>query len=231
MIRLDMSEYQDQASLYQLIGMPGGTSLGYLTESVRKNPFTLLLLDEIEKAHPDILNIFLQVMDDGRLTDNLGRTIDFTNVILIATSNAGSPAIQEGIRQGLSIEAIKDRLINVELKPYFRPEFLNRFDGIVVYKPLTQTEIETIARLTLDKISRRLEDKHGIIFEVTPEAVAELARAGFDPVFGARPLRRVIQEKVEDELTNLLLAKKISRRDRVILEVGGNFRIEKAREL
>lgn len=231
MIRLDMSEYQDQTSIYRLIGMPGGTSLGYLTEAVRKNPFTLLLLDEIEKAHPDVLNIFLQVMDDGRLTDNMGRTIDFTNVILIATSNAGSPAIQEGLRQGLSIDAIKDRLLNVELKPYFRPEFLNRFDGIVVYKPLAQTEVETIARLMLDKISKRLEDKHGIIFEVTGEAVTELAAAGFDPVFGARPLRRVIQEKVEDALTNLLLAKKIGRRDRVILEAGMNFRIEKAREL
>lgn len=231
MVRLDMSEYQDQTSIYRLIGMPGGASLGYLTEAVRKNPFTLLLLDEIEKAHPDILNIFLQVMDDGRLTDNMGRTIDFTNVILIATSNAGSPAIQEGLRQGLSIDVIKDRLVNVELKPYFRPEFLNRFDGIVVYKPLTQTEIETIAHLMLDKIAKRLEDKHGIIFEVMPEAIAELVRAGFDPVFGARPLRRVIQEKVEDELTNLLLAKKISRRDKVILETGGNFRIEKAREL
>jgi ATP-dependent Clp protease ATP-binding subunit ClpC len=231
MIRLDMSEYQDQTSIYRLIGMPSGGSLGYLTESVRKNPFTLLLLDEIEKAHPDILNIFLQVMDDGRLTDNLGRTIDFTNVILIATSNAGSPAIQEGIRQGLGIDAIRDRLLNVELKPYFRPEFLNRFDGVIVYKPLAQNEIETIARLMLDKIAKRLEDKHGIVFEITPEAVAELARAGFDPVFGARPLRRVIQEKVEDELTNLLLAKKIGRRDKVILGAGGNFRVEKAREL
>lgn len=231
MIRLDMSEYQDQASIYRLIGAPTGGSQGYLTEAVRKNPFTLLLLDEIEKAHPDILNIFLQVMDDGRLTDNQGRTIDFASVILIATSNAGSPAIQDGIRQGLGIDVIKDRLINTELKPYFRPEFLNRFDGIVVYKPLTETEIQTIAGLMLDKISKQLENKHGISFEATPEAVAELAKAGFDPVFGARPLRRVIQEKVEDGLTNLLLGKQVGRRDKVILEAGGNFRVEKAREL
>ncbi len=231
MIRLDMSEYQDPTSLYRLIGMPGGGSPGYLTEAVRKSPFTLLLLDEIEKAHPDILNIFLQVMDDGRLTDSMGRTIDFTNVILIATSNAGSPAIQEGIRDGLPIEQIKDRLINVDLKPYFRPEFLNRFDGVVVYKPLESGEIQTIASLMLDKIAKRLEDKHGIVFEVTSEAVAELAAAGFDPVFGARPLRRVIQEKVEDGLTNLLLAKKIGRRDKVVMEAGMNFRVEKAQEL
>lgn len=231
MVRLDMSEYQDQTSIYRLIGMPGGASQGYLTEAVRKSPFTLLLLDEIEKAHPDILNIFLQVMDDGRLTDNMGRTIDFTNVILIATSNAGSPAIQEGIRQGLPLEQIKDNLINVELKPYFRPEFLNRFDGIVVYKPLAAEEIKTIARLMLDKIAKRLEDKHGIILEVAEEAVGELAAAGFDPVFGARPLRRVIQEKVEDGLTNILLAKQAGRRDKVIMEAGGNFRIEKAQAL
>ncbi|MFA5128729.1 MAG: AAA family ATPase [Patescibacteria group bacterium] len=231
MIRLDMSEYQDQASIYKLIGAPAGDSSGFLTEAVRKSPFTLLLLDEIEKAHPDILNVFLQVMDDGRLTDNQGRTIDFTSVILIATSNAGSPAIQEGIRGGLSIEAIKDRLINTELKPYFRPEFLNRFDGVIVYKPLAENEIETIAGLMLDKISKQLENKHGIIFEATPEAVRELAKAGFDPVFGARPLRRVIQEKVEDGLANLLLTKQVGRRDKIIFEVGGNFKIEKAREL
>ncbi|MFA5413496.1 MAG: AAA family ATPase [Patescibacteria group bacterium] len=231
MVRLDMSEYQDQASIYKLIGAPAGNSPGFLTEAIRKNPFTLLLLDEIEKAHPDILNVFLQVMDDGRLTDNQGRTIDFTSVILIATSNAGSPAIQEGIRGGLSIEAIKDRLINTELKPYFRPEFLNRFDGVVVYKPLTETEIETIARLMLDKIAKQLENKHGIIFEVTPEGVAALAAAGFDPVFGARPLRRVIQEKVEDGLANLLLTKQVGRRDKIILEADGNFKVEKAREL
>ncbi len=231
MIRLDMSEYQDQASIYKLIGAPAGESAGFLTEAVRKNPFTLLLLDEIEKAHPDILNVFLQVMDDGRLTDNQGRTIDFTSVILIATSNAGSPAIQEGIRGGLSIEAIKDRLINTELKPYFRPEFLNRFDGVIVYKPLAENEIETIARLMLDKIAQRLEDKHGITLEVTPEAISALAKAGFDPVFGARPLRRVIQEKVEDGLANLLLTKQVGRRDKIILEADGNFRVEKAREL
>jgi len=231
MIRLDMSEYQDQASIYRLIGAPAGNSAGLLTEAVRKNPFTLVLLDEIEKSHPDILNVFLQVMDDGRLTDNLGRTVDFTNVILIATSNAGSPAIQDGIKQGLTIEAVKEQLINMELKPYFRPEFLNRFDGIVVYRPLTGPEIEQIAGLMLAKIGKQLETKRGIVLEITGEAVRELAAAGFDPAFGARPLRRVIQEKVEDGLTNLLLTKKIERRDKVVLEVGGNFRIEKGRVL
>jgi ATP-dependent Clp protease ATP-binding subunit ClpC len=231
MIRLDMSEYQDQASIYRLIGAPGGSSSGFLTEAIRKSPFALLLLDEIEKAHPDILNIFLQVMDDGRLTDNLGRTIDFTNVILIATSNAGSPAIQDGIKQGLAIDAIKEQLINVELKPHFRPEFLNRFDGIVVYRPLTEPEIERIAGLMLAKIGKQLENKRGIILEAKDEAIKELAAIGFDPAFGARPLRRVIQEKVEDALTNMLLTKQVARRDKIILEAGGNMRVEKGRIL
>jgi len=231
MIRLDMSEYQDPTSLYRLIGMPGGASEGYLTEAVRKNPFTLLLLDEFEKGHPNVLNIFLQVMDDGRLTDNVGRTIDFTNIILIATSNAGTPYIQEGIRQGLALPEIKAHLINVELKPYFKPELLNRFDGIIVFKPLTILEIEKIAGLMLDKIAKQLEDKRGIKFMVTPEAVTELAQAGFDPVFGARPLRRVIQEKVEDALTELLLKQKLGRRDVVVLEAGGVMTVEKAKEL
>lgn len=231
MIRLDMSEYQDPTSLYRLIGMPGGSPGGYLTEEVRKNPFTLLLLDEFEKAHPDILNIFLQVMDDGRLTDNVGRTIDFTNIILIATSNAGTPYIQEGLRHGLGLDKIKEHLISVELKPYFRPELLNRFDGIIVFKPLVQTEIEQIAKLMLDKIAKQLEDKRGIILRVTPEAVQELAQAGFDPIFGARPLRRVIAEKVEDTLTELILKQRLGRRDEVHLEAGGVMRVEKAREL
>lgn len=231
MIRLDMSEYQDPVSLYKLIGVPGGAPGGYLTEAVRKNPFTLLLLDEFEKAHPDVLNIFLQVMDDGRLTDNVGRTIDFTNIILIATSNAGTPYIQEGISQGLSLEEIKEHLIKVELKPYFKPELLNRFDGIIVFKPLTMAEIEQITSLMLDKIAKQLEDKRGIILKATPEAVSELARAGFDPIFGARPLRRVIAEKVEDVLTELILKQRLGRRDVVILEAGGVMRVEKAREL
>lgn len=231
MIRLDMSEYQDPTSLYRLIGMPGGAPGGYLTEEVRKNPFTLLLLDEFEKAHPDILNIFLQVMDDGRLTDNVGRTIDFTNIILIATSNAGTPYIQEGIKMNLSLEEIKKHLISVELKPYFRPELLNRFDGIIVFKPLAQVEIEQIARLMLDKIAKQLEDKRGIVLRVTDEAVQELAQAGFDPIFGARPLRRVIAERVEDALTELILKQRLGRRDKVILEAGKVMRVEKAREL
>lgn len=232
MIRLDMSEYQEQISVSRMIGSPTGGERepGYLTEAVRKNPFSLLLLDEIEKAHPDILNLFLQVMDDGRLTDNLGRTIDFTNVILIGTSNAGTGFIQEKMKESWPIERIKQGLIENELKKYFRPEFLNRFDGIVVFKPLSMDEVIEIAKLLLKKVAQRLGDK-GIILEVTNEAVLELAQAGFDPQFGARPLRRAIQERVDDSLAHHLLTQKISRRDTVILRAGGIIDIKKAKRL
>ncbi|KKU13738.1 MAG: ATP-dependent Clp protease regulatory subunit [Parcubacteria group bacterium GW2011_GWC2_45_7] len=229
MIRIDMSEYQDKTSIYRLIGAPGESG-GLLTEPVRKNPFSLVLLDEIEKAHPDILNIFLQVMDDGRVTDSAGRVVDFTNTIIIGTSNAGTPFIQESIKQSKAMEEIKKDLVERELKQYFRPEFLNRFDAVIVYKPLTEPEIIQIAKLILAKVGKQLEAK-GIMFKAAEEAVAELAHAGFDPLFGARPLRRVIQERVNDALANLLLTQKIGRRDIVILETGGQLRIEKAEKL
>jgi ATP-dependent Clp protease ATP-binding subunit ClpA len=230
MIRLDMSEYQDQASLYRMIGEPGKAGGGLLTEAVRKQPFTLLLLDEIEKAHPDILNIFLQVMDDGRITDNEGRTVGFENVILIATSNAGTQVIQDEMKKGATLEAIKNLLINQELRNYFRPEFLNRFDGIIVFTPLSESEIQQVARLMLNAVAKQLEEK-GVTLRVTDEAVAELAAVGFDPTFGARPLRRVIQERVQDALANFLLQKKIGRRDVVVLGPGGEITIQKAEAL
>ncbi|MDO8505680.1 MAG: AAA family ATPase [bacterium] len=237
MIRIDMSEYQDKGSIYRLIGAPGESG-GLLTEPVRANPFSLVLLDEIEKAHPDILNVFLQVMDDGRLTDSAGRLIDFTNAIIIATSNAGTGFIQEtlnhesikSLKQEEVMAQIKKGLMEKELKQYFRPEFLNRFDSIVVYKPLSEPDIVEIAKLILLKLAKQLEQK-GIVLRATDDAVAELAHAGFDPQFGARPLRRVIQEKVNDALANLLLTAKIGRRDVVILEKGGVLRVEKAEKL
>ena len=234
MIRLDMSEYQEQASINRLIGAPpgytGSGSGGYLTEAVRKNPFSLVLLDEIEKAHPDIANLFLQVMDDGRLTDASGRTVDFTNVILIGTSNAGTETIQNKLKDGVPIEQIRRELIDQELTTYFRPELLNRFDGIIVFKPLTITEVEAIAKLMLLAVKANLAQR-GISFKVTPQALAELAQAGFDPAYGARPLRRVIQQRVEDRLASFLLEGKVGRRDTVTVEAGGNLRIEKAKAI
>lgn len=224
MIRLDMSEYQTTEAMYRLVGAPGSTTGGLLTEAVRRQPFSLVLLDELEKAHPDILNVFLQVMEDGRLTDATGRVADFTNAIIIATSNAGTPVIQDEIQKGTDIQTIKQRLVEKELKGTFRPEFLNRFDGIVVFKPLNQDEILEVARRMLTQIGSRLEAK-GIHLQVSEEAAKELAAAGFDPAFGARPLRRVIQERVEDALATFLLQNKLGRRDTVVLEAGGALRV------
>jgi len=232
MIRLDMSEYQEKNSINRLLGAPpgyaGNNEGGYLPEAVRKNPFSLVLLDEIEKAHPDILNIFLQIMDDGRLTDNSGRTIDFTNTIIIATSNANTKFIQEKVKQNIPTEEIKKQLMDQELNQYFRPEFLNRFDGIIVFKPLSMEDVKTIAKLMVNKVAKNLAEK-GVNLKVTDQAIAELAQAGFDPQFGARPLRRVIQQKIQDPLANSILAGQISRRDTVVLEAGGRIVIEKAK--
>ncbi|MBL7141762.1 AAA family ATPase [Patescibacteria group bacterium] len=230
MVRLDMSEYQGKGSINRLIGTPGGEKGGQLTEAVRLNPSALLLLDEIEKAHPDILNVFLQVMDDGRLTDAVGRTIDFTNIILIGTSNAGTDFIQDEIRKNTSVKIITEVLIREKLRPYFRPEFLNRFDGVVVFKPLGREEIKKITKLLLKKLTEQLEEK-GIVLKVTDEAITELAEAGFDPAFGARPLRRVLQNQVNDVLAKFLLTGKVGRRDVVILEKDGQIRVEKAKKL
>ncbi|MCD4761079.1 AAA family ATPase [bacterium] len=226
MIRLDMSEYQNKTSLPRLIGSPQTGSAGLLTEAVRHKPFALLLLDEIEKAHPDILNIFLQVMEDGRLTDALGRTVDFTNLIIVATSNAGTSFIQDQISAGKAIEDFKDDLIKNQIRGIFRPEFINRFDGTVVFRPLTEEEIFKIAGFMLKKVQKRLEDK-GMFFEITEAAQRELAQAGFDPVFGARPLRRVIQYKVDNALADFLLTGKLSRRDVVVYDVGGKISVKK----
>lgn len=228
MLRFDMSEFQDQASLSRLIGTVSRG--GILTEAVRQKPFSLLLFDEVEKANKDILNLFLQVMDDARLTDGMGRTIDFTNIIIIMTSNAGAQVIQDEIRQGTTIDDIKEILINEELKKHFRPEFINRFDGVIVFKPLTMTEVIQIARLLANKVIARLADKN-IDLKITDEAIAELAELGYDPKFGARPLRRIIQEKVDDTLADHLLAGKIKKRDQVILLPGGQLEIKKAEEL
>lgn len=220
MVRLDMSEYQDKASIYRLLGNPGEKGTGVLTETIRKSPFALLLLDEIEKADKDILNLFLQVMDDGRLTDSTGRVVDFTNVIIIATSNAGTSYVQEQMRARVASEVIKDRLLHGELKEYFRPEFLNRFDGIVLFKPLDEEAIKQIAGLLLKRVGKDLEAK-GITLQVEPVAVDFLAQIGFDPEFGARPMRRVLQERVENQLAELLLSGKLKRRDTVVIGEGG----------
>lgn len=225
MTRLDMSEYQDKASIYRLIGTTGDKGSGILTETIKRNPFTLLLLDEIEKADKDILNLFLQVMDDGRLTDSTGRVVDFTNVILIATSNAGTSYVQEQLNAGVPTDKIKDSLMHGELNQYFRPEFLNRFDGIILFKPLGQEDIKKVAAMMLKRTTKDLEAK-GITLQVLPEALDFLAKAGFDPAFGARPMRRALQERVEDKLAVLLLQGKLKRNNVVVIGKNGEITVQ-----
>lgn len=220
MIRLDMSEYQDKSSIYRLIGLPGSKGTGILTEAVRQHPFSLVLLDEIEKADPDVLNLFLQVMDDGRLTDSSGHVFDFTNVIIIATSNAGTLFVQEQSRTGMSHEELLGQLLHSELKQYFRPEFLNRFDGVVLFNSLQRDDIKKIAGLMFASIAKDIEKK-GITLVATDEALEFLADAGFDIEFGARPMRRALQERVENKLAELLLQGKLKRGSTVTIGAGG----------
>lgn len=229
MLRFDMSEYQSQSSLRKLIG--GKDEQGYLTNAVRQNPFAIVLLDEIEKAHKDVLNIFLQVMDDGRITDGLGRTVDMSNTMIVATSNAGSQQIQNYIQAGYNVDQIEETLMNGELQQHFRPEFLNRFDNVVVFKPLNFEEIVEIARRLMARIAQRMLDDKGIVLEVQEQALIELAQMGYDPQFGARPLRRVLQDTVDDALAKLLLGGKIRRRDTVVLQPGGQMEVRKAERL
>ncbi|MDO8668391.1 MAG: ATP-dependent Clp protease ATP-binding subunit, partial [bacterium] len=229
MVRLDMSEYQRPESVEKMIGSPNGV-LGYLTEAARKAPFCLILLDEFEKAHPDILNLFLQVMDDGRLTDGQGRTIDFTNCIIIATSNIGAVYIQDQIKAGTPLDQIKESLVNDQLNKYLKPELINRFDGVMVFKPLSIEDVESITKLMLNKVRRLLEAK-GISLEYEEAGIKKIAELGFDPKFGARPLRRLIQEKIENEIANIILKEGIKRRDTVIIDGEAGISVRRRREL
>ena len=216
MARFDMSEYQYPDSIHRLIGHD--SERGILTTEITDHPFSLLLLDEIEKAHPDILNVFLQVLDDGRLTDALGRTVDFTNTIIIATSNAGAELIRESIAQnGQDDPGFRERILEaLEMRGIFRPEFLNRFDAVVLFKPLTEDQTKQVAKLLLDDLNTRLKEKD--IMVVADEAVlAKLVSLGFDPEFGMRPLRRVIQDKVENLVALKLLAGALKRGDTLVL--------------
>ncbi len=205
LIRVDMSEFMEKHSVARLIGAPPGyvgyEEGGYLTEAVRRKPYSVLLLDEVEKAHPDVFNVLLQVLDDGRLTDGQGRTVDFKNTVIVMTSNIGSTHIQSMV--GQPYEDIKDAVTG-ELKNYFRPEFLNRIDETVVFHALDAKNIESIARIQLQVLIERLQ-KMDLSMEVSEAAIAELAKVGFDPVFGARPLKRAIQQRIENPLSKLLL--------------------------
>ena len=205
LIRVDMSEFMEKHSVARLIGAPPGyvgyEEGGYLTEAVRRKPYSVLLLDEVEKAHPDVFNVLLQVLDDGRLTDGQGRTVDFKNTVIVMTSNIGSHLIQAMV--GQDAEDIKDAVWG-ELKNHFRPEFLNRIDETVVFHALDAQHIESIAHIQLQLLQARLA-KMDLDLQVSPAALSELAKVGFDPVFGARPLKRAIQQRIENPLSKMLL--------------------------
>jgi len=209
MVRFDMTEYQDKQSFYRFIGSPDGTVRGALTDAVQEAPYSLVLLDEFEKAYPDILNLFLQVMDDGRLTDNFGRTVDFTNTIIIATSNAHSDLVHEALLKGQTMADIADYL-KKKLTDVFRPELLNRFSKIIVFRDLAPEHIKKIALLNLQALAASVAAQ-GITLTWDEAAQNEVVRLGYDPAFGARPLRRVIEEHIKAPLAEKLLSKEVGR--------------------
>jgi ATP-dependent Clp protease ATP-binding subunit ClpB len=207
MVRIDMSEFMERHSVARLIGAPPGyvgfEEGGYLTEAVRRKPYSLILLDEVEKAHPDVFNILLQVLDDGRLTDGHGRTVDFRNTVIVMTSNLGSHLIQEKAGEERYAE-MKAAVMEI-VGQHFRPEFINRLDEIVVFHPLVREQIRAIAGMQIDYLRRRLADRH-LGLEVSESALDKLGEAGFDPVYGARPLKRAIQQQLENPLAQEILA-------------------------
>jgi len=221
MIRFDMSQYQDKKSIFDFVGTPEGDKPGALTEAVRQKPFSLILLDEFEKAHSDLLNLFLSVFDDGRLTDNFGRIIDFTNTIIIATSNAHSNLIKERIEAGISIEDIAAEL-KKRLTEYFPPELLNRFSDIIVFKPLTPNDLLKITQLLLNDLAKELEAERGIKLFFDEKAVNQLVEIGYDPVYGARPLRKVISDNIKAILAEKILQSEIKIGDELLLTFENN---------
>ena len=225
MIRLDMSEYSGNDALKRLLGAPPGegdiTEGGELTEKIYDNPFSLVLLDEFEKASPSVLDLFLQVLDNGRLTDNRGKTVNFSDAIIIATSNAASEFIREQVGKGTAIDKTfqKELLEFLQTKGIFKPELLNRFDGIIVFKPLGEKEVRQITELLLDKIYKAMF-KQDITLNFDEKIIAKIVREGADEEFGARPLRRYIQDNIEDLLAQKILKDEIKRGDKITVSVN-----------
>jgi len=215
MIRLDMSEYQQIDSINRIIGSPDGNSSGTLTEKVRDKPFSLILIDEIEKAHPNIILTFLQMLDEGRLTDTTGNEVDFTNTIIIATSNVGTKTIQDMHQQGKNYEEIQNATL-LEVRNKFAPELLNRFTSIIVFNPLTKDNLRDITKLMLERVKTMAKEK-GIEIDFKPELIEELIKKGYSPEWGARPLARVIEDSVESYIAIKLLKKEINPGDRIML--------------
>ncbi len=228
LVRVDMSEYMEKHSVSRLIGAPPGyvgyEEGGQLTEQVRRKPYSVILLDEIEKAHPDVFNVLLQVLDDGRMTDGQGRTVDFKNTVLVMTSNLGSHDIQR--MAGQDDDLIKEAVMG-EVRKAFRPEFVNRIDEIVVFHALDARHIASIARIQLKRLEQRLAAQE-MKLEVSEAALAEIAKAGFDPLYGARPLKRAIQQQIENPVAKLVLEGRFGPQDIVPVDVrGGRFTFER----
>ena len=231
MIRIDMSEFMEKHSVARLIGAPPGyvgyEEGGYLTEAVRRHPYSVILLDEVEKAHPDVFNVLLQVLDDGRMTDGQGRTVDFKNTVIVMTSNLGSADIQA--MQGEPADKVKDAVMQ-EVKQHFRPEFVNRIDEIVVFNSLGAEAIQRIARIQIAKLAQRVAAQD-VTLEVTNAAVEEIAKVGFDPLYGARPLKRAVQDRIENGVARILLEGRAAPKDVVVVDVEGDtftFDVKKA---
>ena len=224
-VRLDMSEYMEKYSVSRLIGAPPGyvgyDEGGQLTEAVRRKPYSVVLFDEIEKAHPDVFNVLLQVLDDGRITDSQGRTVDFKNTIIIMTSNIGSSYLLEGINENGSIKPEAEEMVMNDLKAHFRPEFLNRLDEIIMFKPLTKDNIERIVDLLIKDVNRRLADKE-LKVKLTDTAKKYIVDNGFDPMYGARPLKRYVQKTVETLAAKLILKGDINVGDDILIDVDGD---------
>jgi ATP-dependent Clp protease ATP-binding subunit ClpB len=220
MVRMDMSEYMERHAVARLIGAPPGyvgfEEGGQLTEAVRRRPYSVLLLDEIEKAHADVFNVLLQLLDDGRLTDGHGRIVDFTNTVVIMTSNIGSQFLADGIDEDIAGERVLGAL-----RDHFRPEFLNRVDEIVVFGRLDRDQLAEIVELQVARLRRRL-DERGVELELTDAAAELLAREGYDPAYGARPLKRLVQRRIENPLAQRILAGEVRDGDRVVVDAEGD---------
>ena len=222
MVRIDMSEYMEKYSVSRLIGAPPGyvgyEEGGQLTEAVRRKPYSVVLFDEIEKAHPDVFNVLLQVLDDGRITDSQGRTVDFKNTILIMTSNIGANCLMDGIDAQGAIKPEAEQMVMGDLRNHFRPEFLNRLDETILFKPLTKDNIGGIIHLIVDDLNRRLAERE-LRIELTPEAEQFIVENAYDPVYGARPLKRYIQKYVETLSAKLILSDQVKSKDTILIAV------------
>ena len=223
MVRIDMSEYMEKYSVSRLIGAPPGyvgyDEGGQLTEAVRRKPYSVVLFDEVEKAHPDVFNVLLQVLDDGRITDSQGRTVDFKNTILIMTSNIGAHYLLDGIEEDGTIDTENQNMVMNELRLHFRPEFLNRLDEIIMFKPLTKSNICAIIDLLINDVNKRLEEKE-LSVELTEEAKKFVVEGGYEPMYGARPLKRYLQKNVETLAARLILEGNVGRGDCILIDVA-----------